>query len=114
MLYMSSGSNNSGNSGSSLDKSKNPKTYEQIKQSYLDHGEDREVLRKLSPAHIIGIKRIEIEERKLQLSQDALKLAVLSRLMGGQDIVEGEEVKQVEEKEGGEGGQELTTTTRQK
>ncbi len=75
-----------------------PKTYDQIKQKYISHGDDPSVMRKLSPSHIIGIKKLEIEERKLNLATDALKMAVLGKLMGGR-VVEGsiidDDVKQI-------------------
>lgn len=68
------------------------RNFDQVKQTYLDHAEDDRVIHKLSPSHIISLKKVEIEERKVQLSQDALKLAVLGRLLGGHEIVEGEVV----------------------
>lgn len=65
------------------------KTYDDAKQTYLNHAQDKSVLKKLSPSHIIGLKKVELEERKLQIESDALRAAVLGKLMGGPKVIEG-------------------------
>lgn len=69
------------------------KTYDEVKQTYLNAAETPEVMKKLSPAHIVAMKKVEIEERKLQIAADALRQAIMSRLVGGRDIVDGEVVE---------------------
>lgn len=76
-----------------------PKTYDEAKQTYLDHAGDEGVLKKLSPSHIIGLKKVEIEERRLQLETDSLRAAVLLKMMGGK-VIDGEVVASGDTSEG--------------
>lgn len=43
----------------------------------------------VTPSHVIAAKKVEIEERKLKLQQDALRMAVLGKMLGGKEIVDG-------------------------
>lgn len=68
-------------------------TYDDAKEEYLKHAKDKQVLRKLSPSHILGIKKLDLEERKLNLAKDMLEAKVLKSFLGSAKVIEGEVLK---------------------
>lgn len=44
----------------------------------------------VKPSHVIAAKKVEIEERKLKMQEDALRMAVMKHMLGGKEVVDGE------------------------